>query len=846
MDARPQPSGNAGAHQMTLWMLTLAVMPATGLALAQHLIPKGAVELMVAVSSAASHGVLLALLQNRREGDTPRLLAGSALTFLALVAGGILLPSVVPGLTLWSSAASWAAGGILMLCLRAMARGLPEVGDPGGSLNVKIVGALMGLVVLTAGFWLVSGMPQLIGRDLPGMAALGTSAVLALVPLTAAGPARRAVARLRRHPLSPLSRSLSLLVPIGIAATLLVAGSLPDPGFLSPGSAALIWLSATALALLLLGTTAQTDMAAALLLTGATPFLVGALSQGGLAPGGMMTVLLLGAMSALFLREKERSTTEQRAAGLPQPRVLVALQDRLNVLVLRVNFDSRSVHFPFGGGENFGGGYTLPLADFLRLAEMKVALELMQRLQRGEAPLDFPMRLRLRAPGVPGEARQEWVRQLFSVRVLENRYPQCWMVLVRQTQEADIQRERAEQSEMLLFSALAREERLRIAVARDLRAPVSALQNEYEALQEGGPWSESARSVALSLQLLSDSLDQLRSGAGTAVGLTGTGPFQIGQVLGWLSDTYASQAKYAGVTLHMPPSQQGDAQLHGDHGRVFLSLCRLVDNALTHARATEITVSGFLTRGRGHEATVTWLVRDNGVGIDQLRQASLFEPQGLIAAGGSAEARLGLFAVRKTMRQMGGDIILEEQTPDQEGCCFLLSHPALIMTQSVEVDSSGEPVLMPLRRALLLEDDEVAAEVLSARLRRLFGRVDVIADREALLARLKIERPDLLLIGRGTGSIAHADLVRAVRREDRSLPVVGIVPAVLPELRDAFEGAGATRVLVKPVGLAQLRDLVIDLYASGASLPAHDAVFVEDEEEVETFLADFQKVIGES
>lgn len=846
MDARPQPPGKAGAHQMTLWMLTLAMMPVTGLALAERLVPPGAAELMIAVSSAASHGVLLALLQNRREGDAPRLLAGSALSFLAMIAGGILFPALVPALTIWSAASCWVAGGVLMLCLRAMARGLPEVGDTGGSLNVKIVGAVMGLVVLAGGFWLVSSMPQLIGRGWPGLDALGFSAALGLVPLTAAGPARRAVARLRRQPASPFSGALSLLVPLGVASCLLVAGLLPDPGFLGAGSVAVIWLATIALGLLLLGNSPQSDMAAALLLTGAVPFLVGALYQGGLATGGMMTVLLLGALSALFLREKERSDTEQRTVGLPQPRVLVALQARLNVLVLRINFESGSVHFPLGGGEAFGGGYTLPLADFLRLAEMKVALELMQRLQRGEAPLDFPMRLRLRAPGVPGEARQEWVRQLFSLRVLENRYPQCWMVLVRQSQEADLQRERAEQSEMLLFSALAREERLRIAVARDLRAPVSALLSEYEALHEGGLWSESARAVALSLQLLSDSLDQLRSGAGTAVGLTGTGPFRIGQVLGWLSDTYASQAKYAGVTLHMPASQQGDAQLHGDHGRVFLSLCRLVDNALSHARATEITVSGFLTRGRGQEATVTWLVRDNGVGIDQLRQASLFEPQGLIAAGGSAEARLGLFAVRKTMRQMGGDVVLEEQAPDQEGCCFLLSHPALVLTQSVEQEPGDDTVLMPLRRALLLEDDEVAAEVLSARLRRLFGRVDVIADREGLLPRLKIERPDLLLIGRGAGVTPHADLVRAVRREDRSLPVVGIVPPALPELRDAFESAGVTRVLMKPVGLAQLRDLVIDLFASGAPLPSNDALYIEDQEEVESFLADFQKVIGET
>src|SRR5690606_19847646 len=128
-------------------------------------------------------------------------------------------------------------------------------------------------------------------------------------------------------------------------------------------------------------------------------------------------------LAALFMRERVKPEGEPRAIGLPQPKILVALQERLNILVLRVNFDTGSVHFPYGGGEPFGGGYSLPLTDFLRLTEMKVALELMQKLQRGEQPSDFPMRFRLRAPGTPGEARQEWTRQLFSVRVLENRYP---------------------------------------------------------------------------------------------------------------------------------------------------------------------------------------------------------------------------------------------------------------------------------------------------------------------------------------------------------------------------------------------------------------------------------------
>ena len=832
---------------MALWLLTLAALPLLGLMLAGRLTELPArPELLVIVTSASAHGVMLALLRSRREGDGPRLIAGSALGLLFLLGtGSFLRIGGVPELPVIPTVVAWFAGAVLMFFLQAMARGMPEIGDQGGSMNVKVTGAVMGIVILTAGFWVVGGMADLMERRLPGLGLLGLCAGLSLFPLAAAGPARRALGRIHREGMGRGAQAL--IIPIGLPVLLLSVQALPDISFLSPGSLAVLALLGAAVLLLLLGNSPVPDMAAALILPAAAPLAVACLIPAQMPVRAMAIVLLMANLAALFMRERVKPEWEPRAIGLPQPKILVALQERLNILVLRVNFDTGSVHFPYGGGEPFGGGYSLPLTDFLRLTEMKVALELMQKLQRGEQPSDFPMRFRLRAPGTPGEARQEWTRQLFSVRVLENRYPQCWMVLERQSQEADVQRERAEQSELLLYSALSREERLRIAVARDLRAPVSVLQEEVEHLDAGRPWADSARAIALSLRLLSDSLDQLRSGAGTSRGLTGTGPYDIGEMLGWLSETFASQAKYAGVALHFVPARQGDLRLHGDHGRVFLALCRLIDNAIAHARATEISVSGFLTRGQGQEATVTWLVRDNGVGIDQLRQASLFEPFGLISGGTDGQARLGLFAVRRSLRQLGGDVVLEEPSPDREGSCFIVTHPARVLHISErEEEPAGTPPLMPMRRALLLEDDPVAAEVLSARLGALFGRVDVLEDRDALLLRLRAERPDVLFIGRGTGSIGQGDLIRALRREDPALPVIGVVSPAMPELRDAMEQGGATRVLTKPVGLTQLRDLVIDLFASGAVEP--EVLHLADEQEeadMKSFLDDFQRVIGQ-
>ncbi|RRH76908.1 sensor histidine kinase [Falsigemmobacter faecalis] len=846
MQKQLKTAAPGGAQQLTLWLLTLVALPLGGLVLAGQLaVWPERPELLVVVASACTHGVLLALIRSRREGDTPRFLAGSGLALLVLLSGHLLSLEGVPELALIPAAAAWCAGGVLMLLLQAMARGMPEIGDPGGSINVKLTGAIMGVVILTAGFWVVGGMGDLMERRLPGLGLLGLCAALSLLPLAAAGPARRALGRVHREGAGKGVQAL--LIPIGVPALLLSVQLLPDIAFLPLGSTAVLALLGAALFLLLVGNSSLPDMAAALILPAAAPLAVACLIPAPLPMRAMAAVLVLATLAALFLRERVRPEGEQRAIGLPQPRVLVALQERLNILVLRVNFDSGAVHFPFGGGEPFGGGYSLPLTDFLRLTEMKVALDLMQKLQRGEQPADFPMRFRLRAPGAPGEARQEWTRQLFSVRVLENRYPQCWIVLERQSQEADVQRERAEQSELLLYSALSREERLRIAVARDLRAPVSVLQEEVEHLTSGRPWAESARAFALSLRLLSDSLDQLRSGAGTSRGLTGTGPWDISEMLGWLSETFASQAKYAGVALHFVPARQGDLRLHGDHGRIFLALCRLIDNAIAHARSTEISVSGFLTRGQGQEATVTWLVRDNGVGIDHLRQASLFEPFGLISGGIDGQARLGLFAVRKSLRQLGGNVVLEEASPDRDGSCFIVTHPARVLhVTEPEEERDDITALMPMRRALLLEDDPVAAEVLSARLRGLFGRVDVLAERDALLPRLRVERPDVLFVGRGTGSTGHGDLIRALRREDRTLPVIGVVSPAMPELREAMEQGGATRVLTKPVGLTQLRDLVIDLFASGsAEAEVTHAADQEGEAEIQSFLSDFQRVIGQ-
>jgi len=111
-------------------------------------------------------------------------------------------------------------------------------------------------------------------------------------------------------------------------------------------------------------------------------------------------------------------------------------------------------------------------------------------------------------------------------------------------------------------------------------------------------------------------------------------------------------------------------------------------------------------------------------------------------------------------------------------------------------------------RLLLAEDDELLRRVFARAFRAEGFEVDVAADGEAALALLRDNRFDAILTDIAMPRLSGIDLLRAVREHDADVPIVLMTGG--PELATALQAIehGAFRYLVKPVELAELKNIV--------------------------------------
>lgn len=799
------------------WLLALALFPTLALdgIIAVSVGPQPMLGVMVI--AVAFHAVLLAFVPLRREGDGMAVCVISALGFCALAFGLPVLQAVLPSgggapRAILPLLAGWGGGFILAFGLVALGRGRPELGEQSGSWVAKVIATLIGAGVLGSALWLVAAMPDLFEGRLPPWRLAAAAALLSLVPLMVVAPARRALALVRRRP-----SALTALVPIGavVLAGLALAGFglVPDPAPLGPGSA-LALLGLTGALILVLAGAPLGDFAAVLLLLGLVPALVPQAMDSDPVTFGMIAILHLLFLSAMLLPVRDRAHRLGRGRRPPDAELFGALQERLGTFILQLDFEGQTVRFPFGGGAPFGAAEEMSLNEFLRLAPVKGVLDLMQKLQRGESPSGLSIRFRLRRRTV-AEGQPDWVTEPFAVHGIENRYPFCWIALVRDSLETDRLAEQAERFERLLTLALHREERLLMIVGQDLHAPANALRDMASELRAGASWSEVGQAFDTGLDLLLDTLGELNSGNALTEGGIATGRFTLRRIADRLEAAFVPLARERGMSLHLSLPRQADTPLAADHGRIFVALSRLLRNAIDHSGATDIAISAFVTAGNARDVQVTWHVSDNGGGIEPRLRNDLFDPLAPVGLRPGAKAGLGLFAARRALRQIGGDLVLHGES---SGTHLALSHPAVMI--------AGEPELEPERAAPLLSCSAllVASEAETsglpvATLERICARVATVRNLSEARASLRRDQPDIIFVGHTSPEMPQAATLDALVGEGLAVPLIALLPVGDVEAAETLGQCHAARVLKVPVDVQSLRRLILQLVAD-RSAPA--------------------------
>jgi DNA-binding response OmpR family regulator len=117
-----------------------------------------------------------------------------------------------------------------------------------------------------------------------------------------------------------------------------------------------------------------------------------------------------------------------------------------------------------------------------------------------------------------------------------------------------------------------------------------------------------------------------------------------------------------------------------------------------------------------------------------------------------------------------------------------------------------DPVSNAPRLALLIEDDDNAADYTASQLRASGWRVDIVSDGADGLSRGQDRRYDVIIVDRMLPTLDGLSLVGALRAKAVQTPVVFIT--AMGSINDRVDGleGGGDDYLVKPFSIAELLD----------------------------------------
>ncbi|MEJ8852745.1 response regulator [Variovorax rhizosphaerae] len=298
-------------------------------------------------------------------------------------------------------------------------------------------------------------------------------------------------------------------------------------------------------------------------------------------------------------------------------------------------------------------------------------------------------------------------------------------------------------------------------------------------------------------------------------------PFELEEVLVDLASMISLKAEGKGLELLFSTPPDLPTALVGDRLRLAQVLINLGSNAVKFTDAGEIVVGVQVGELHDDRVTLQFWVRDTGIGMTPEQMTRMFQP--FSQADGSITRRyggtgLGL-TISKTMVEMMGGRIWVESDAGKGSTFHFTAHFALQAPSPSQLRRMSRSDELRGRRALVVDDNASAREILSTMARGFGMAVDVVqGGQEAVALVAESERLglsyDLVLMDwkmPGMDGVEATQRIQALASQREQIPAVILVTALARhEAVEAAERGDVQLPLVmtKPVMTSALLEAI--------------------------------------
>ncbi len=304
--------------------------------------------------------------------------------------------------------------------------------------------------------------------------------------------------------------------------------------------------------------------------------------------------------------------------------------------------------------------------------------------------------------------------------------------------------------------------------------------------------------------------------------------FNLEEVMRGVTTVTLQKAYDKGLEFLVDIPKTVPLDLVGDPLRLSQVLTNVINNAVKFTERGEIHLKAALVEQVNEEAVLRFTVRDTGPGMTREQCAKLFQPftqADMSTTRKHGGTGLGLTISKTLVEMMGGGIGLESEPG--VGTTFFF-------TVRMGVGNAADrrtmvPEAMHRLRALVVDDNSVAREILTESLSDLVAEVDAVSSGAEALAAIRQHNADatapydVVFMDWRMPGMDGLQTARLLRAESGLVTQPAVVMVTAFNGEEVKEAAGALNLdgyMVKPVSKSMVIDTLVTLFASASEIGA--------------------------